>query len=332
MLYSRRFLAKKMSVSSKVSPITFIPHYFPRPWGGRGFESFLGRKLPQDGLNYGESWELTDRAEAQSLVSSGDYAGKTLNELWRENRAEVFGASFLRHPSTRFPLLLKILDAQRPLSVQVHPCDETASRLGAEAKNEWWYVLESSPEAQLYAGFCQKALKQEPQIYQDKRILSQLITFQPCVGDSFLIPGGTVHALGAGMMVFEVQQNSDTCYRLYDWERVDEAGRSRDLHWKEALEVIHTKQEVKQYSKSHFQKHDLQYFRLQRSELNVDENEEVPYGNQFAVGMVAEGAVLVGGVEFKKGDLFLVPANFPKELRKVSSLLSKTSVVWVSLT
>ncbi|HSJ02065.1 MAG TPA: type I phosphomannose isomerase catalytic subunit, partial [Verrucomicrobium sp.] len=141
-----------MLASNELSVLQFTPIYQERIWWGRNLETLYSRRLPSPTSPYGESWEICDRPEAQSIVAGGPLEGWSLHDLWTQARNEVFGIEYSRHPAERFPLLIKILDAQEDLSMQVHPDDNSAARVGGEAKSEAWYVTATQPGAKLYAG------------------------------------------------------------------------------------------------------------------------------------------------------------------------------------
>ncbi|HEY5315600.1 MAG TPA: type I phosphomannose isomerase catalytic subunit, partial [Pirellulales bacterium] len=218
-------------------PLRFEPFLRRLPWGGRRLESLLGKRLPP-GDDYAESWEVADHAVHHSRAAAGPLAGSSLGELVRERGAELLG----RHwPQARFPLLLKFLDARHSLSVQVHPDDARAARLEPPecGKSEAWVVLAAEPGSLLYAGL--KAGVDRPALEHALaagRCVDCLHAWHPQAGDSLWLPAGSVHALGAGVAVAELQQPSDCTYRLYDWHRRDAQGRPRPLHLEQALETI----------------------------------------------------------------------------------------------
>ena len=219
-----------------IEPLVFEPLLMERLWGGRRLESLLGKRLPQT-ERIGESWELVDRPEAQSVVHQGPLRGRTLHELWTQHQLEVFGPGL--PPSERFPLLFKLLDAQERLSVQVHPPAEVAARLGGEPKTEMWYFLDTLLESDLYAGLKHGVTREAFVQALAEGNVADLIHHIPArAGDAFFIPSGRVHAIGAGNVIFEVQQNSDTTYRVFDWNRVGLDGQPRPLHVSESLESI----------------------------------------------------------------------------------------------
>jgi mannose-6-phosphate isomerase len=218
-------------------PLRFETLFRRYLWGGRRLETLLGKPIGE-GADYAESWEIVDRGMDQSRVACGPLAGTTLGELVRDRGAELLGR---HHPQPRFPLLVKLLDADQKLSVQVHPNDQQAARLDPPdlGKTEAWVVLAAEPESRIYAGlkrgFDRAALARELNRGTCELCLHQ---FEPRIGDCIFLPAGTVHALGAGLMIAEVQQSSDTTYRLFDWNRVGPDGKPRALHVAQALDVI----------------------------------------------------------------------------------------------
>lgn len=222
-------------------PLRFHPilrHYL---WGGRRLVEMFGK--PDGGQDVlAESWEICDHGDDQSVVAHGPLAGRTLSGLAREFAAEMYGAP--RGPSAtpaRFPLLFKFLDARQALSLQVHPNDRQAARLDPPdlGKTEAWVVLAAAPGSVIYAGL-KRGFDRDAFAREVARGTAELCLhrFEPKVGDCVFIPAGTVHALGAGLVVAEIQQASDTTFRLYDWNRVGPDGRPRPLHVDQALAVI----------------------------------------------------------------------------------------------
>jgi mannose-6-phosphate isomerase len=218
-------------------PLVFQPLYRRYLWGGRGFATALGRDLP-DGDDYAESWELVDHGRDQSVVARGPLAGATLGDLVRRHGTDLFG----RHGTqAAFPLLFKFLDACRDLSVQLHPDDERAARLPVpdRGKTEAWYVVDAAPGARIYAGLAAGVDRTGlAAALHAGRCADVLHSFAPQPGDCVFIPAGTVHAIGAGLLVAEIQQSSDVTYRLHDWGRVGPDGRPRQLHVEGGLEAV----------------------------------------------------------------------------------------------
>jgi mannose-6-phosphate isomerase len=241
-------------------PLRFSPVFRRYLWGGRRLGTDLGRPIGPEN-DYAESWEIVDHGNDQCVVRNGPFAGTTLGQLVRERRSELFGehpgespgdvagrsAPFVSGGPLRpseplgFPLLFKYLDAHKPLSVQVHPDDRQAARLQPpdRGKTEAWVILHAEPGSVIHAGLrpgVDSATLRRSLL--EGTVESCLHNFHPSVGDCVFIPAGTVHALGAGLLVAEIQQSSDTTYRLFDWNRLDAHGKARPLHIEESLTTI----------------------------------------------------------------------------------------------
>lgn len=218
-------------------PLRFRPLFRRYLWGGRGLATSLGKHLPA-GDDWAESWEIVDHGGDQSVIEYGALAGVALHEVVERYGQALLGEHF---SGDGFPLLLKFLDAHQTLSVQVHPDDARAARLvpPASGKTEAWIVLEAEPESILYAGLKAGVGRNElATALREGRCAECLHAFQPSVGDCIYIPAGTVHALGRGLLVAEIQQSSDVTYRLFDWNRVGADGQPRALHIDQALDAI----------------------------------------------------------------------------------------------
>lgn len=224
-------------MTSPLYPLRFAPLFRRYLWGGRRLASELGKPLGE-GDDYAESWEICDRGSDQSVVCAGPLAGTSLAHLVAERPRELYGE---RPPAGRFPLLLKFLDAQQTLSVQVHPADAQAALLTPPdlGKTEAWVILAAAPGSKVYAGlkrgFDRAAVERE---LARGTVELCLHTFEPSPGDCLFLPAGAVHALGAGLLVAEIQQSSDTTYRLFDWNRHGPDGQPRTLHLEQGLGVI----------------------------------------------------------------------------------------------
>ncbi|MCE9613971.1 MAG: class I mannose-6-phosphate isomerase [Lentisphaerae bacterium] len=215
-------------------PLLFKPVYQSYLWGGQR----IGRHFQRAGVPpvCAESWELADRPEGMSVVCNGPLSGMPLDALLRRHGREILGP---RHVGESFPLLIKVLDARERLSVQVHPNDASAARCGGEAKTEMWYILDAAPGACVFAGLRPGTTPAALRAALATNSVDALLnTISVKAGDAVFMPGGRVHAIGEGCLILEVQQNSNTTYRLYDWGRVDQQGRPRALHIDQALEVI----------------------------------------------------------------------------------------------
>ncbi len=209
-----------------------------RVWGGRRLETTLGKSLPP-GVPVGESWEIVDREDAQSVVHEGSLRGATLHELWTSHRAEIFGDVYASHPAPRFPILIKLLDARERLSVQVHPPASIAPALQGEPKTEMWYFLDCLPGASIYAGLKPGVTRAAFEAAMQRGEVEHTLHHTPVQsGESIFIPSGRVHAIGEGCLIVEVQQNSDTTYRVFDWNRTGLDGAPRALHIPESMNSI----------------------------------------------------------------------------------------------
>ncbi len=223
-------------MTSPLYPLRLRPVYKDYLWGGDRIPRVFGRDLPP-GI-YAESWEVADRAEGMSVVTQGPLAGSTLQNLVRGLGLDLLGQR--GRGCAVLPLLIKLIDARQTLSVQVHPDNESAARHGGEPKTEMWYVLAADPGAFIYsglqAGVTPEAFARGVAEHTVEQLL-QRIPVKP--GDAVYIPGGRVHAIGAGCLLLECQQNSNTTYRIYDFGRVGADGRPRELHLEQAAKVIH---------------------------------------------------------------------------------------------
>lgn len=219
-------------------PLRFIPLYFEKVWGGRRLATVLGRDLPPK-MPIGESWEVSDHPHGKSVVANGPEQGKTLRALIEQYGAALLGARVVAQSDDTFPLLIKYIDADDKLSVQVHPNDAYAqAHEGELGKTEMWYVLHADPGACLIAGL-QNGVTAEQfrQALVDGDPANLLHQMPVKTGDSIVIPAGRIHAIMPGLVILEIQQNSDTTYRLYDWGRVGLDGKPRALHVEQAMAV-----------------------------------------------------------------------------------------------
>ena len=211
--------------------IRFSPTYFERVWGGSGFKDLFGRIVEDKKI--GESWEISDRPEASSVAVGGKFDKLSISEILAKDSEYILGKKW----KGRFPVLVKWLDAQYPLSIQVHPCSETAKILNSESKNENWFIVNTKPNATIIAGLKNYNAEIEKQKISDKNwLLENLREINAQKGDSIFIQSGCIHSIGAGNIILEIQDNSDTTYRLYDWEE----HRARQLHIKESLICANT--------------------------------------------------------------------------------------------
>jgi mannose-6-phosphate isomerase len=222
-------------MSNPCIPLEFTPVYQPYIWGGRRLATDLHRADVPDG-RVAESWEVSDREDGMSVVASGPLQGMSLREVIAQDPSGVMGS---RAFTETFPLLIKVLDANRTLSVQVHPNDETAAVYGGEAKTEMWYVLQAEPDAAVYCGFVDGVTPEAFRTAVEEDALEPLLKKIPVqAGEAIFVPGGRVHAIASGCLLLEVQQNSNTTYRIYDWGRVGDDGQPRALHLEQAMQVM----------------------------------------------------------------------------------------------
>ena len=219
-------------------PFFFKPIPKDRLWGGRKLMDFLHK--PFQGNEIGECWELSAVSGDESVVSDGPLQGKQLNELIEIYKANLVGKSVYGRFGNDFPILIKYIDAQKDLSVQLHPHDHLAKeRHNSFGKNEMWYIMDADPGAQLIAGFSKDTDQKEYQQHLQNGKIEDLLHYETVKsGDTFFIRTGTVHAIGAGILLAEIQQTSDVTYRIFDWNRKDKDGNTRELHTELALDAI----------------------------------------------------------------------------------------------
>jgi mannose-6-phosphate isomerase len=296
-----------------------------RIWGGRQLESKFGKRLPPN-AQIGESWEIVDRPEAQSVVVCGPLKGKTLHQLWTQERPLIFGEV----PSApRFPLFIKLLDAHETLSLQVHPPEQFAGKLGGEPKTEFWYVAATDPGAELLLGFCKSCARDQFEKTLREGTAADYVHKIPVrPGDAAFLPAGRLHAVSAGNLLIEIQQNSDTTYRVFDWNRVDDKGKPRQLHIEQALQCIDFNDVHPKLIQSEGElliSHSL--FEIRK--WTLDECREAAPLGQFAIICCLTGSLSCANVELAPGEIFLVPAYLQN--RQLKSLASQTSLLQVTI-
>ena len=287
----------------------FKPIYQERIWGDHNLNKLFGRALPE-GRKIGESWELVDRPEACSEIESGPGLApgtrQSIHTLWQDKRIDVFGT---RAPDlARFPILIKLLDCQDNLSVQVHP---PPGQQG-EPKTEMWYFLESTPEAKIYVGLKKGVTRAQFEKAIGTPELPKLLgTLHPQQSDAMFLPSGRVHAIGAGNVILEIQQNSDTTYRVDDWGRVDDQGRPRALHREQALAAIRFNDFEPQFAQPHGERVlQCPFFSVERAfiypgEYRVWNSDQTSFQYHF----LAQGELKIEDRTLKRGDGWLVPAS-----------------------
>ncbi|RLD89831.1 MAG: mannose-6-phosphate isomerase [Bacteroidetes bacterium] len=303
---------------NQLYPLKFTPVFKDKIWGGQKIKTSLGidyGNLP----NCGEAWMVSGVEGNPTLVSNGFLAGNELNELVEIYMGDLVGDKVYDEYGIEFPLLIKFIDANDWLSIQVHPDDELAAkRKIGRGKTEMWYILEADEEAQLIAGFNQKMNKEKYLNHLEDKTLKEILNFEPVKkGDVFYIPSGRVHALGPGILLTEIQQTSDTTYRIYDWDRIDAAGLQRELHTEEALDAI-----------------DFEFHKKYRTDYTPVINKTVPVVkspyfvtglitlknplkkdyeelDSFVIYILLEGSLTVkwehGEIQMKKGETVVIP-------------------------
>ena len=285
--------------------LTFEPLYMERIWGGRKLQTYFDRVLPSKNP-IGESWELVDREDAQSIVSEAKFRGASLHEIWTDYRQEIFGEGY---DSFRFPILIKILDASDTLSLQVHPGRPGTINVLAESKTEFWYFVATDEGAGIYVGLKDGVRRSDFESVLANGKILDLLHRIPSQSDSYIfIPGGRLHAIDAGNVLFEIQQNSDTTYRVFDWNRLGDNGQPRQLHVEESLKCIDFADFEPTLGKCDTETLvACDWFSVDRWFLSEDRraNSEP----KFSIFQVVAGNVSFGARLFQRGDLFLVPAG-----------------------
>ena len=300
----------------KLYPLQFEPILKERIWGGTKLKTILNKPITSDIT--GESWEISTVEGDVSVVSNGDLAGKSLNDLIQVTPEDILGTEVYRRFGKQFPLLFKYLDAREDLSIQVHPNDELAKkRHNSFGKTEMWYIMQADENARIIVGFKEKSNATEyVENLKSKTLLSILDDVIVKSGDVFFLETGTVHAIGAGLVVAEIQQTSDITYRLYDFDRVDAAGNERELHVDLALDAINYNEvdTFKLYTKNINQTNtivDCPYFTTNFLPLE-GKKIVINSGNSFSVYMCIEGTFEIelenSRFQYKKGDTVLIPA------------------------
>lgn len=287
----------------------FQPVYQSRVWGGRALAGKLGRTLPED-CPIGESWEIVDRPEAQSIDPE---SGKTLRQLLSENAEAIMGPGF--DPEQPFPILVKWLDCKQRLSLQVHPPEHVAAKLGGEPKTECWYIADTTPEAALIVGLRESVSQSEfEQAIAEESLEPLLHRFPVQPGQSILLQSGRLHAIDAGNLILEIQENSDTTYRVYDWGRKGLDGKPRDLHVKESLESIdfddfEPQPNAPNSAPGEYLIADCDKFRLKQINLEAGAKLTLPANTEPTIISIVGGAATdqATGASYARGDNLLSP-------------------------
>jgi mannose-6-phosphate isomerase len=324
------FVENKKKMIAKTYPLQFEPILKDRIWGGEKLKTLLNK--PITSKITGESWELSTVEGDVSIIANGIFKGKSLMEIIDESPDEVLGTAVHKRFGKQFPLLFKYLDAREDLSIQVHPNDELAKkRHNSFGKTEMWYIMQADEEARIIVGFKEKSNSNEYiENLKNKTLLSILDDVKVKEGDVFFLETGTVHAIGAGLVVAEIQQTSDITYRLYDFDRVDAQGNTRELHVDLALEAINYNKvdTYRAYSKKINQSNvivDCSYFTT--NFIPLDGSEAVTKtGESFTVYMCVDGEFELEyndeAFKYIKGDTVLIPAGM-----SVFALNGKASIL-----
>jgi len=318
-------------------PFTFRPIFKERVWGGRALERLYRKPLPPK-VPIGESWEISDRSGDVSVIANGPLAGKDLRWLMEHHERELLGDA--KSANGRFPLLIKILDAQEKLSLQVHPPAHKAAELRGEPKTEAWYIADAAPGAELYVGLKRGVTRAQFEKKIQTGDVAECFHRVPVrAGDTMFLPSGRVHAIGAGLVIFEIQQNSDTTYRVFDWNRVGLDGKPRELHVEQSLASIDFNDFEPALVPGEFtEKNKIKRRRLAMNPLFQIEEFRAVSGSSITIGsgrprIVAAvmGELLVRGgsleVPLSAGQFCLVPAAL-----KDVSLTAKTSATFLLAT
>lgn len=295
-------------------PIFLKPELKERLWGGTKLREIFGYAIPSD--QTGEAWCISGHANGPNVIQNGPLQGQTLKEAWEEHR-ELFA----NESGDEFPLLVKILDSKKDLSVQVHPDDTYAREVEGEnyGKTECWYVIDCEPGAEIIFGHHAKNKQEFERMVEKGEWGSLLRTIPVEPGDFFYVPSGTIHAIGAGIQILETQQSSDITYRVYDYDRVGNDGQKRELHLEKSLEVTNTPHKDPSIQRSHSLEAGLRketlaeedYFSVYHWTLDGKSNELNRETYQLLSVLDGQGQVVVGesSYSFEKGDHFIVPAT-----------------------
>ena len=302
----------------KAYPLKFRPIYKQRIWGGQKLREVFDKDIPPF-EKIGESWELADLPNDKSVIANGELAGQTLNSAIEKYAEEITGDEDF---SGAFPLLIKFLDAQDILSVQVHPDPETCRRMGkGKPKTESWYIISAEPGAVIYKGLKEGVTKEQfGDAIEEGNVADMLAKIPVKAGECHFLPAGTAHAIGPGLLIAEIQMPSDTTYRVFDWNRVDEAGKARELHIEEALESIHFDASADNLSVTTMGRLvDCEYFRIDKGHQAKDCELLLSPGQTKTLIIISGFGTILGtegsSVEFVAGDTLLVPAVFEGVMR-----------------
>lgn len=319
-------------------PLKFVPILKEKIWGGNKLKEVLHKTSEEE--NLGESWEISGVEDNFSVVANGSLKGYSLERLLEENGSELVGEDIYRKFGNKFPLLIKFIDARESLSVQLHPDDRLAiERHNSFGKTEMWYILQADEGAEINVGFNRKISRQEYLEYLNSEKLTHILNFEKVKkGDAFFIKPGTVHAIGAGVLLAEIQQTSDVTYRIYDWNRTDESGKGRELHTELALDAIDFELK-KKFRRGYTQTINTsnkitscEYFTTNFLPVDGEVNKDYSSIDSFVIYMCVSGEaeIIVNGNSegIQKGETTLIPAK-NKEVR-ISSKGAELLEIYIS--
>ena len=299
-------------------PLKSVPVFKSRIWGGQRLREVFGKELPP-GEKIGESWEIADLPEGKSTIGNGPLQGQTLGEAVRQHVETIAGVKSL---PGQFPLLVKFLDAQDVLSVQVHPDAETCRRMGkGDPKTECWYIIHAEPGAVIYKGLKKGVTREQFAAAIHEGTTADLLAVVPVSpGECHFIPAGTAHAIGTGLLIAEVQTPSDTTYRVFDWNRVDDSGKPRQLHIEEALESIHfdvTPDKLPVTTVGRLV--DCEFFKVDKGHRAEGGEVFLARGSMRVLIFTTGGGTILSRqtepVDFAAGDCLIIPAAFEGAMR-----------------
>lgn len=299
-------------------PLKFRPILKERLWGGTKLKDVLGKPIESEIT--GESWELSTVKGDISVIANGSLEGKSLQSLIESNGDELLGKSVVERFGKEFPILIKFIDAKQDLSIQLHPNDELAKeRHNSFGKTEMWYIMDADPKAELIVGFNKDVTKEEYAESIDNDTLLDLLNYEQVKeGDTFFINTGKIHAIGAGVMLAEIQQTSDVTYRVFDFNRKDKEGNLRELHTELALDAVdYEKKDDFKVTYNHDTNKvnemvDCPYFKTNFIELTENIELDTTKRDSFTIFMCVGGEAIIktseGEVSIKKGETALLPA------------------------
>jgi mannose-6-phosphate isomerase len=299
-------------------PLKFKPIFKQRIWGGQKLREVFNKDIPPF-EKIGESWELADLPDDKSIIANGELAGQTLNSAIQKFPKEITGDENFSLP---LPLLIKFLDAEDILSVQVHPDPETCKRMGkGEPKTECWYIISAESDAAIYKGLKKGVTKQQfAEAIKNGNVDKMLQKVPVEAGQCHFLPAGTAHSIGAGLLIAEIQTPSDTTYRVFDFNRVDDSGRPRPLHIEQALESIHFDMDSDKFPVTTVGRLvDCEYFKIDKGHQAKNCEVLLSSGKMRTIIILTGSGIILSSdatpVEFKAGDTLLIPATYEGAIR-----------------